>query len=165
MVKTVQRDLDILEVIIIKINKYFNNFLHINTVINDLDSLLTQLTTIDEKWKLEFRTLWSNMEIAYALTLDQGLETFDNQRKKITEKSLFDLKKMTEVKIKELKEQLSSEEKDELAKPIPEIQEKANDLGDNWLMCPLCQEAWENHSKYGMVRCPNCNHKLHNPKH
>ena len=56
-------------------------------------------------------------------------------------------------------------EKDELAKPIPEIQEKANDLGDNWLMCPLCQEAWESYSKYGMVRCPSCNHKLHNPKY
>ncbi len=55
-------------------------------------------------------------------------------------------------------------EKEELSTPISEIKDKATELGDHWLMCPLCQESWEEHSVYGMVRCPKCNHKLHNPQ-
>jgi DNA-directed RNA polymerase subunit RPC12/RpoP len=56
-------------------------------------------------------------------------------------------------------------EKEELCDPISGIKDRASDLGYNWLMCPICQEAWEDHSIYGMVRCPKCNSKLHNPKH
>jgi len=55
-------------------------------------------------------------------------------------------------------------DEEELGKPISEIKDVAEELGGNWLMCPLCQESWEDHSKYGMVRCPKCNQKLHNPK-
>lgn len=55
-------------------------------------------------------------------------------------------------------------EKEELSAPIPEIKNIAEDLGDNWLICPLCQEAWQSQSKYGMVLCPKCGNKLHNPK-
>ena len=55
-------------------------------------------------------------------------------------------------------------EREELFNPIPEIKETAEYLVDNWLMCPLCRESWENHSKYGMVRCPKCGNKLHNPQ-
>ena len=38
-------------------------------------------------------------------------------------------------------------------------------ISDNWLMCPEpdCQEVWENKLNYGMVRCPKCKEKLHNP--
>jgi hypothetical protein len=56
-------------------------------------------------------------------------------------------------------------EKEELCDPIPGIKDRASDLGYNWLMCSICQEAWEDHSTYGMVRCPKCNSKLHNPKY
>jgi hypothetical protein len=55
-------------------------------------------------------------------------------------------------------------EKEELSEPIPEIKIIAEDLGDNWLLCPLCQEAWQFQTKYGMVLCPKCDNKLHNPK-
>ena len=55
-------------------------------------------------------------------------------------------------------------DEEELGKPISEIKDIAEELGDNWLMCPLCQESWEDHSKYAMVRCPKCDQKLHNPK-
>lgn len=55
-------------------------------------------------------------------------------------------------------------EKEELSTPVPEIKDKATEQGDHWLMCPLCQEAWEEHSVYGMVRCPKCTNKLHNPR-
>jgi len=67
-------------------------------------------------------------------------------------------------KLKEIARKLISEgEYDELSKPISEIREKAENLADDWLMCPLCQEAWESQSKLPMVRCPNCKNKLHNP--
>lgn len=52
----------------------------------------------------------------------------------------------------------------ELLLPIREVKEVAQELDDNWLLCPNCQEAWQSQSKYGMVLCPTCNHKLHNPK-
>lgn len=54
-------------------------------------------------------------------------------------------------------------EKEELSKPISEIS-IAMDLGDNWLMRPLCQEAWESYCEYAIVFCPKCNQKLHNKK-
>ena len=56
-------------------------------------------------------------------------------------------------------------EKEEFGTPIPEIREIAEDLGEDWLMCPLCQEAWQSQSTYGMVACPQCKRKLHNPRY
>ena len=47
----------------------------------------------------------------------------------------------------------------------PKIQDSAQILEDNWIMCPLCQEAWEDTTIYAMVCCPMCHHKLHNPKY
>lgn len=73
--------------------------------------------------------------------------------------------KLTTDELKELAKKLILEgEKEELSAPIPEIKDIAEDLGDNWLLCPLCHEAWQSQSKYGMVLCPKCSNKLHNPK-
>ena len=67
-------------------------------------------------------------------------------------------------KLKELAHRLISEgEQDELSKSILEIKDNAQEIGNFWLMCPICQEAWESTSKSAMVRCPNCKSKLHNP--
>lgn len=60
-------------------------------------------------------------------------------------------------------ELITEGEKGELANPISEIKDVAQDLGESWVMCPLCQESWENHSDYAMLLCPKCNQKLHNP--
>ncbi|MDP1978691.1 hypothetical protein [Undibacterium sp.] len=54
-------------------------------------------------------------------------------------------------------------ERDELSRPISEIKEVASDLGENWLICPLCQEAWRNQLTYPMLFCPKCSAKIHNP--
>ena len=54
---------------------------------------------------------------------------------------------------------------EELSKPINSIKHIAIKLSKDWLMCPLCQEAWESKSTLGMVRCPNCMEKLHNPNY
>lgn len=53
--------------------------------------------------------------------------------------------------------------KEELSQPILDIKDTAQDLENNWLMCPLCQEVWEDSSGDAMVCCPKCNNKLHNP--
>lgn len=55
-------------------------------------------------------------------------------------------------------------EKEDLEKSDFGIKEIALSLGDNWLMCPICQETWVDVLMYRMVRCPKCNSKLHNPK-
>ncbi len=54
---------------------------------------------------------------------------------------------------------------EELGLPIPEIKKTAEDIGKGWLYCPICHEAWESESTYGMVECPGCQNKLHNPKY
>ena len=50
----------------------------------------------------------------------------------------------------------------QLFEPDPEIKEVAVDLGDHWLMCPLCNETWENHLEYASICCPQCHHRLYN---
>ena len=45
-----------------------------------------------------------------------------------------------------------------------EIWEKAEQLENFWLMCPICQEAWEDQSVSKIVCCPRCKKKMHNPR-
>ena len=72
----------------------------------------------------------------------------------------------TEEKLRRLAERLIEEgEKEELLEPIPRITDRANEIDNNWLMCPLCNDAWESQSLYGMVRCPKCKKRLHNPRY
>lgn len=67
--------------------------------------------------------------------------------------------------ISALLNQLTEEgEKEDIGTADLSIKEIAEDLSNHWLMCPLCEESWENHIKYPMVRCPKCNQKLHNPQ-
>jgi hypothetical protein len=56
-------------------------------------------------------------------------------------------------------------QEEELSQPVSSIKERAERLDETWLMCPLCQEAWESKSVFGMVCCPGCKNKLHNPKY
>ncbi len=49
--------------------------------------------------------------------------------------------------------------------PNPSIQEHATALDDEWLMCPICIDAWQSTSKDGMVICPKCERMLHNPRY
>lgn len=99
----IKKDIRILELMILKINKYFNKSVHISDLIYDLESLLNHLLEVDKKWKIDFRTLWLDIEVAYSLALDRGSETFDDKGKEITEQSLLDLKKMIDDKINELR--------------------------------------------------------------
>ena len=49
--------------------------------------------------------------------------------------------------------------------PNPSITERATALDEEWLMCPLCIDAWRSLCKEGMVICPKCKHMLHNPRY
>jgi|GEM_PF-6277074 len=103
----IQKNLIVLDLMVLKIRRYFDKTLFISDLIYDLESFLNQLTIVDKKWKKNFRTLWLDIEVAYSLALDQGLEELTDEGNVIVESSLYALKKMVEDKINELKENLS----------------------------------------------------------
>lgn len=47
--------------------------------------------------------------------------------------------------------------------PVISNEKRAKDIGDNWVMCPDCDETWQASSENGMLWCPKCNAFLHNP--
>ena len=98
----IQKDIRILELIILKITKYFDQKLHVSDLIYDLESYLNQLVTVDKQWKKNFRTLWIDVEIAYSLALDQGLEKLTDEGTAIAENSLHILKKMSQDRMNNL---------------------------------------------------------------
>jgi|LakMenEpi03Aug12_release.lakeMendotaPanAssembly.Ray.scaffolds.fasta_scaffold337418_1 hypothetical protein len=52
----------------------------------------------------------------------------------------------------------------EFADPENSVTAKAADY-QNWVICAICDEAWEVFSDSGRVRCPNCRSILNNPLH
>lgn len=103
---SIQKDIYILEVVVLKITKYFDKSLYISDLIYDLESHLNQLTLVDLQWKKNFRTTWLDIEVAYSLALDQGLDKPANDGEKIVVISLNILKKMAQDKIENLKTEL-----------------------------------------------------------
>jgi hypothetical protein len=64
---------------------------------------------------------------------------------------------LTKEQLEDLADRLILEgERDDLQQPDPGIKEKAQELEDSWVMCPLCQEAWRDNSRYAMLLCPKC---------
>ncbi|MBU1628487.1 MAG: hypothetical protein KKH06_00145, partial [Gammaproteobacteria bacterium] len=47
--------------------------------------------------------------------------------------------------------------------PNSSVIKVASDLGKSWIMCPDCDEAWENKSSAALVECPKCKTLLNNP--
>lgn len=45
----------------------------------------------------------------------------------------------------------------------PEIEIVAEAIGDNWLICPECNEAFEVKEEQGVVKCTGCYTKMNNP--
>lgn len=102
----IQQDINILEMMIIKIIKYFNKSIYISALISELENYLNQLKVVDKQWKKNFRTTWLDIEVAYSLALDQGLDNPVNNGEKIVVNSLNILKKMIQDKIENLKDKL-----------------------------------------------------------
>lgn len=40
----------------------------------------------------------------------------------------------------------------------------AEDLGDGWMMCPNCREAWQTSVNGPLLKCPHCATVLKNPR-
>ena len=49
--------------------------------------------------------------------------------------------------------------------PCPGVTYNASALDAKWLLCPICSEAWESVSEWGMVQCPKCHSTMHNPRY
>ncbi len=49
--------------------------------------------------------------------------------------------------------------------PDTSIKDKASLVDSNWLMCPICIDAWESRSILAMVECPKCKTIMHNPRY
>lgn len=103
---SIQKDISILELVVLKITKYFDKSLYISDLIYNLESYLNQLTVVDRQWKKNFRTTWLNIEVAYSLALDQGLDKPVNDGEMIVVNSLNILKNMAQDKIGNLKTEL-----------------------------------------------------------
>jgi hypothetical protein len=103
---SIQKDISILELMTLKITKYFNKSIYISDLIYDLESYLNQLTVVDKEWKKNFRTTWLDIEVAYSLALDQGSDKPINDGDAIVVNSLNTLNKMAKDKIENLKNDL-----------------------------------------------------------
>lgn len=99
----IQKDISLLELMILKIDRYFNHNIPISNLIYDLENYLNQITTIDRLWKKKFRSIWLDVEIAYSLALDSGLEEPIAEGKVVGEESILTLKKMAQDKLNNLK--------------------------------------------------------------
>lgn len=100
---SLQKDMDILTLMDLKIDRYFDGSLYISDLIYDLESFLNQLTIVNDQWKKDFRTIWLDIEVAYALALDQGLDNLTDEGIIVTENSLHILRKMIKNKLTYLK--------------------------------------------------------------
>ncbi len=103
---SIEKDIRILELVILKIKKYFDKSLYISDLIYDLESYLNQLTVVDKQWKKHFRTTWLDIEVAYSLALDQGLDKPMNDEDTIIVTSLNLLRKIAQDKMENLKTEL-----------------------------------------------------------
>lgn len=151
-----QKNIDILELIILRITKYFNKSMYIGDLISHLVDFLNQLNMVDIQWKKKFWTFWADLEIEYALALDQGLEDISYGGNIIIDRALQVLKKMTEEKLVDMKTYLKISD--------PYIKESAIVGDDVWLICSKCIDAWEDNSSSAMVICPKCKYAFHNPR-
>ena len=147
-------DNKLLNITLQNIKEYRKGNIELSRLISELSSCLSLLESVDQDWKNAFSGYWWDLEQIYAFALDQKRTVLNDSEQKIISHSINELENMiTEKNFHELKE------------PNPEIKDFAEKIADNWLMCPHCQEAWESHSHLGMVQCPNCKNKLHNPRY
>lgn len=98
----VQKDVNLLISMKKIIHSYFEGSFAIIDLINDLESMLNQLTSVSSAWKKKFRLNWLDIEIAYSLALDQGLDQFNPKEEEIVFNSLQILREMITEKLKSI---------------------------------------------------------------
>ncbi len=122
----------------------------------ELDDLINSNANVQELASWAYRKIW-HTNLHYPLDVQSTLDSIALME--IGEEFVF-----PEQKLKSIANQWRQDaEFEELARPVPEIQKSAEDIGRGWLYCPICHEVWESRSTYAMVECPQCKNKLHNP--
>lgn len=125
-----------------------------------LRELLTKLdhlarSTIPKaEWKKDFLDNWLNLESFNTESIPLQRNQLSVDELEIFDRSVNNIAQLVD-------HLLSSYEQ------VPDIsvQSVAQELDTQWLLCPLCIDAWQNNSKNAMVVCPKCNEGLHNPRY
>lgn len=108
--KNILHDIDMLESMIINIDKYFNEQASMNAVKSIIDvgcNFLDQLITTNEEWEKHFSNFLNEIEIIYAYAEVRklnGLTVFNEKDFAVIETSLNNMRKMIENWLEALKE-------------------------------------------------------------
>ncbi|MDP1978688.1 hypothetical protein [Undibacterium sp.] len=156
----IHRDIDILECAIARIDLCRRDALHICQIFYALGSFLNQLQLVSSNWAAQYQDFTLDIEIEYALSLDEEAEEMRDSRKKVICTCLDGLKELILNKIKDSKNTLL----ECLNFSDPDVSDIATLLDAQWLMCPKCTDAWESVSPRPMVICPKCKRLLQNPR-
>ncbi|MFA5250396.1 MAG: hypothetical protein WC371_03180 [Parachlamydiales bacterium] len=150
-----EKDYRHLKLMSTNVKLYKNEQITLFELIKNLDTLINNLEQIKEEQKNNLRGYCGVLEEVYAVKLqdDTSIElTPDIQDKKIIAETL---KKM---------EKIINEILDDFKKSDPLIKEKAEIIDQEWLLCPVCHDAWLSNSLDAMVVCTNCQKIMHNPR-
>ena len=158
-----KRQLDLMN---LSVESFQKKQIPLNQLVGNMEFLLSALESIDKNWAATILEEITTLESINATEIirESGEDITnlpEKERNQIIQSSVSNLGLLIEKRI----DRITNERKEELLFPLPETKEIATALGDHWLMCPLCQEAWKDHSTYAMIRCPKCNEKLHNPEY
>jgi hypothetical protein len=148
------KDIRHLQWILEKIQFYNQGKVDLYNLVNDLDALYRSLEEVKESWSEIFFNQWLNLESVNSHIITNGLVEISDESTDLIRTSLERIILATEEVLR-----------NDLLTNNSGSSSKATDLGNNWLMCPLCEETWKLQSSYGMVRCPGCQIKLHNPRY
>ena len=135
------------------LDDFLSERINIVDLINVLELLILSM---EERSNLRsiFLKEWSNLEIAYAVSLDRGETEMSLRGQEIVNVSVERLKNLVDEQLYQYKK-------------IPDlsISSEAKILDESWLMCPVCVDGWESISTDAMVICPKCDHAFHNPRY
>jgi hypothetical protein len=137
------------------IKLYKNKQITLFELIQDLDALFNALEQVKEEQKNDLIGYCGTLEEVYAIKLQDDIQTeliLDIQDKKIIAETLEKIEKIIGKIL------------DELKNPDYSVKEKAEIIDKEWLLCPICHDAWQSDSSDAMVVCANCQKILHNPR-
>src|SRR5947199_92894 len=77
-----------------RISQFKSDDISLGQLIDDLNSLLSQLTCVDEIWKNSFKSEWWTIEQVHAFTLDCGKLFISQENQTMIEDALNNLKRM-----------------------------------------------------------------------
>ncbi|SCC90853.1 hypothetical protein SCG7109_AX_00020 [Chlamydiales bacterium SCGC AG-110-M15] len=134
------------------VHSYKSGKIGLYSLIQELDSFYRSIEDFNEGWSKVFYDNWSNLESINSHVLAHNISEIPQDFIDSIDVSLGEIEKKTTEVLDEDLLNLKSKQSEEII-----------DLGDEWLMCPLCEEAWKLEVKSKMIRCPKCSSKFFNP--